>query len=70
MTQELAKARAKEVAFVTGGASGIGRATVARLARDGFHVVVIDRNAGAARASSRRELHRPAAARISVPSPV
>ncbi|SUA78163.1 hypothetical protein PPN31119_02084 [Pandoraea pnomenusa] len=36
MTRELAKARAKEVAF----------------------------------ASSRRELHRPAAARISVPSPV
>ncbi|SFP54248.1 SDR family NAD(P)-dependent oxidoreductase [Variovorax sp. 770b2] len=35
----------KETAFVTGGASGIGRATVLRLAEDGFRVVVIDRNA-------------------------
>lgn len=35
----------KETAFITGGASGIGRATVLRLAEDGFRVVVIDRNA-------------------------
>jgi NAD(P)-dependent dehydrogenase (short-subunit alcohol dehydrogenase family) len=32
-----------KVALVTGGASGIGRATAARLARDGFRVVVADR---------------------------
>ncbi len=38
---------AKEIAFITGGASGIGRATATRLAHDGFRVVVIDRNADA-----------------------
>lgn len=32
---------------MTGGASGIGRATVLRLAEDGFRVVAIDRNAQA-----------------------
>jgi 3-oxoacyl-[acyl-carrier protein] reductase len=32
------------VAFVTGGASGIGRATVERLARNGFQVAAADRN--------------------------
>lgn len=37
---------ARPVAFVTGGASGIGRATVLRLAADGFHVAAADRNAG------------------------
>jgi len=37
----------KQTAFVTGGASGIGRATVLRLAEDGFRVVAIDRNAQA-----------------------
>lgn len=37
----------REIAFVTGGASGIGRATVERLARDGFRVAIIDRNAAA-----------------------
>lgn len=41
----------KEVAFVTGGASGIGRATVEKLACDGFHVVVVDRNADAVEAT-------------------
>lgn len=35
---------ARPVAFVTGGASGIGLATVKRLADDGFHVAVADRN--------------------------
>jgi 3-oxoacyl-[acyl-carrier protein] reductase len=35
----------KEVAFVTGGAQGIGLATVARLARDGFRVIAMDRSA-------------------------
>lgn len=42
---------AREVAFVTGGASGIGRATVERLARDGFRVAIIDRNAAAVSAA-------------------
>ena len=35
----------KPVAFVTGAAQGIGLATVARLARDGFRVVAMDRHA-------------------------
>lgn len=34
----------RPVAFVTGGASGIGRATVLRLVDDGFHVAAADRN--------------------------
>jgi 3-oxoacyl-[acyl-carrier protein] reductase len=41
---------AREIAFITGGASGIGRATATRLAEDGFRVVVIDRNAKAVEA--------------------
>jgi 3alpha(or 20beta)-hydroxysteroid dehydrogenase len=39
-------ARALPIAFVTGAAQGIGLATVERLARDGFRVVAMDRNAG------------------------
>lgn len=35
---------AAPLAFVTGGASGIGLATVKRLAQDGYHVVAADRN--------------------------
>ena len=35
----------KPLALVTGGASGMGLATVERLARDGFHVVMVDRDA-------------------------
>jgi NAD(P)-dependent dehydrogenase (short-subunit alcohol dehydrogenase family) len=35
----------KPTAFVTGAAQGIGLATVARLARDGFRVVAMDRHA-------------------------
>ena len=37
-------------AIVTGGASGIGRATAVRLARDGAAVAVLDRNGDGARA--------------------
>ena len=33
-----------QTAFVTGGASGIGLATVSRLAKDGFRVIAIDRD--------------------------
>lgn len=39
---------AQRVAFVTGGAQGIGRAIAARLAADGCHVVVADLQAKAA----------------------
>lgn len=39
---------AQRVAFVTGGAQGIGRAIAARLAEDGCHVVVADLQAKAA----------------------
>ena len=35
---------ADRVAIVTGGASGMGAATVRRLATDGAHVVIVDRN--------------------------
>ncbi len=37
----------KQVAFLTGAAQGIGLATAARLARDGFRVVAMDRSAAA-----------------------
>lgn len=38
----------RRVAVVVGGASGIGRAVARRLARDGFAVAVLDRNAAGA----------------------
>lgn len=39
--------RSERVAIVTGGASGIGAATVEELLRDGWRVAVLDRDAGA-----------------------
>lgn len=39
-------------ALVTGGASGMGRATVERLAKDGFAVIMVDRNLALAQAES------------------
>lgn len=39
----------RQVAFVTGAASGIGKAVARRLARDGAHVVIADRNGEGAR---------------------
>jgi 3-oxoacyl-[acyl-carrier protein] reductase len=47
MNKSMLQSNARETAFVTGGASGIGRATVERLARDGFRVAILDRNATA-----------------------
>ena len=45
----------KPVAFVTGGASGIGLAAVKRLAKDGFHVAAVDRDAAALQALAAAE---------------
>jgi NAD(P)-dependent dehydrogenase (short-subunit alcohol dehydrogenase family) len=42
----------RPVAIVTGGARGIGRAIAARLARDGYSVVIADRDADAADATA------------------
>lgn len=41
-------------ALVTGGASGIGKAISERLARDGFHTIILDRDEPAARAVQAR----------------
>lgn len=45
-------------ALVTGGASGMGLAIVERLARDGFRVVMADRNGALAEKESRALAHR------------
>lgn len=42
----------KEVALVTGAGQGIGLATTRRLLEDGFHVVMVDRNADALSAAA------------------
>ena len=47
------KELAGHVAVVTGGASGIGRATARRLAQDGAHVAILDIDAGGAAAVAR-----------------
>ena len=53
MTSEPQDPRARRVAIVTGAARGIGHAVAARLARDGHHVVLADRDAdGVARAAA------------------
>ena len=44
----------KPLALVTGGASGMGLATVERLARDGFTVALVDRDAHAAQRETDR----------------
>ncbi|WP_230532310.1 SDR family NAD(P)-dependent oxidoreductase [Microvirga roseola] len=46
------KADPMPVALVTGGARGIGRAISERLAGDGFHVVILDRDGAAAGAAA------------------
>lgn len=46
------KPLATRIAFVTGGGSGIGKATAERLAAEGAHVVIADLNIDAARATS------------------
>ena len=54
------------VAVVTGAASGIGRATALRLARDGYEIAMMDLDA-AGLAETRTQIQRPAAGRT--PSP-
>jgi len=46
------KELARQVAIVIGAGSGIGKETAHRLAREGAHIVAVDLNAGAARATA------------------
>src|SRR4051794_1721386 len=50
MTAETGRRFAGKVAFVTGGASGLGRAAAERLAREGARVVLADIDRGGAEA--------------------
>ncbi len=60
---------AGKVALVTGGGSGIGRATAELLAREGATVVVADRNVAAARAT-KEDLDELGAAALAVEADV
>ncbi|MEJ8823050.1 SDR family NAD(P)-dependent oxidoreductase [Variovorax humicola] len=48
----------KPIALVTGGAGGMGLATVERLARDGFAVIMIDRDESLAKRETQRLVER------------
>lgn len=50
----MSDAHSRKVAFITGGASGIGLATAEVLLQDGYAVVLVDRNEAAGRAAETR----------------
>jgi len=62
MTNEMLARFHGRIALVTGGASGIGRATAQRLAQEGAEVVILDRDAAGAErvATEIRETNSPA----------
>ena len=57
----------QDVVLITGGGSGIGRATALRVARDGGIAAVIDRDAGNAARDGSVRSKTPAAARPPTP---